>query len=93
MEINYYNFCPSCGKRPKHVSDCFECDCGARYKITCLDDYSEADAAQWRRNNRVEKEYYRNAIVAGNGIYEKCRDCGQMVKINKFLFGDLHFCN
>lgn len=31
-------------------------------------------------------------IIAGNGIYEKCCDCGKLVKINKFLFGSLHLC-
>lgn len=30
-------------------------------------------------------------IIAGNGIYEKCLDCGKLVKINKWC-GDLHFC-
>lgn len=31
-------------------------------------------------------------IVAGNGIYEFCRDCGHYVKMNKWLFGSAHFC-
>lgn len=31
-------------------------------------------------------------IVAGNGIYEKCGWCGQLVKLNKFIFGSLHPC-
>lgn len=32
-------------------------------------------------------------IKAGNGLYTKCSDCGKMVKINKFIFGGLHFCD
>lgn len=24
--------------------------------------------------------------------YRVCRDCGKIVKVNKFLFGALHFC-
>lgn len=31
-------------------------------------------------------------IIAGNGIYENCHDCGKLVKINKFFFGSLHSC-
>jgi len=31
-------------------------------------------------------------IIAGNGIYERCCDCGGLVKINKFMFGGLHVC-
>jgi hypothetical protein len=30
-------------------------------------------------------------IIAGNGIYETCGDCGKLVKINKWC-GGLHFC-
>ena len=32
-------------------------------------------------------------IIAGNKIYDRCGNCGQMVQVNKFLFGSLHFCN
>jgi len=32
-------------------------------------------------------------IVAGSGIYEMCACCNKIVKINKFLFGGLHFCS
>ena len=32
-------------------------------------------------------------ITAGNGIYERCPDCGKLVKLNKFLFGSLHICS
>ena len=31
-------------------------------------------------------------IVAGNKIYERCQDCEELVQINKFMFGGLHFC-
>ena len=31
-------------------------------------------------------------FVAGNGIYERCADCGQLVRLNKWLFGSLHCC-
>ena len=31
-------------------------------------------------------------IVAGNGVYDRCRACGQLVRLNKTLFGSLHFC-
>lgn len=31
-------------------------------------------------------------IIAGNGIYERCADCGNLVKLNKWIFGGLHFC-
>lgn len=31
-------------------------------------------------------------IVAGNSIYERCGDCGQLVK-NKSFFGTLHVCD
>jgi hypothetical protein len=31
-------------------------------------------------------------IIAGNGIYETCRDCGKLVRLNKPVFGALHFC-
>jgi hypothetical protein len=26
------------------------------------------------------------------GIYDRCAKCGRLVKLNKFLFGDLHLC-
>lgn len=26
------------------------------------------------------------------GIYDRCAKCGRIVKLNKFLFGDLHIC-
>lgn len=26
------------------------------------------------------------------GLYDHCRICGQLVKLNKFLFGSLHIC-
>lgn len=31
-------------------------------------------------------------IRAGNGLYDYCADCGQLVKLNKWLFGSLHSC-
>jgi len=31
-------------------------------------------------------------IRAGSGLYEHCADCGRLVKLNKWFFGDLHFC-
>lgn len=30
--------------------------------------------------------------VVSNGIYERCGVCGQMVRLNKRLFGSLHIC-
>jgi len=26
------------------------------------------------------------------GLYDTCSKCGRLVKLNKFLFGDLHIC-
>jgi hypothetical protein len=26
------------------------------------------------------------------GIYDHCAKCGRLVKLNKFIFGDLHIC-
>lgn len=31
-------------------------------------------------------------IVAGTGIYERCGYCMKLVKVNKFIFGDMHIC-
>ena len=31
-------------------------------------------------------------IIVGNKIYERCADCGALVRVNKFLFGALHIC-
>lgn len=31
-------------------------------------------------------------IIAGNKIYDYCRDCGKLVRLNKPFFGDLHIC-
>lgn len=31
-------------------------------------------------------------IVAGSGIYEKCANCGKLVRLNKPLFGSMHLC-
>ena len=30
--------------------------------------------------------------TAGNGVYGKCTQCGDIVKLNKFLLGSFHFC-
>ena len=32
-------------------------------------------------------------IIAGNGIYETCRDCHKLVKLNRWLFAGWHFCD
>lgn len=32
-------------------------------------------------------------LIAGEGIYDTCPRCGKLVKLNKFLFGDLHLCS
>jgi len=32
-------------------------------------------------------------IIVGNGIYEICPKCKKLVKINKFIFGSLHYCD
>ena len=34
----------------------------------------------------------KGVFVAGNGVYVECRWCGKIVRLNKFLFGSLHFC-
>lgn len=35
----------------------------------------------------------RNRIkVVGESIYMICEDCKTLVKLNKWLFGSLHFC-
>jgi hypothetical protein len=31
-------------------------------------------------------------FVAGDGIYQQCGWCGKFVKLNKTVFGALHFC-
>lgn len=31
-------------------------------------------------------------IIAGNGIYARCADCGKLVKLNKWGIGSMHFC-
>jgi len=31
-------------------------------------------------------------IIAGGKIYDTCGDCGQLVRVNKPLFGSLHIC-
>lgn len=31
-------------------------------------------------------------IFIGSKVYERCAACGQMVQINKFIFGSLHAC-
>lgn len=34
------------------------------------------------------------ALLAENGnIYAICSECGDLVQLNKFIFGDLHNCN
>jgi hypothetical protein len=32
-------------------------------------------------------------IVAGNGIYDTCSLCKRLIKVNKFIFGSLHYCD
>lgn len=32
-------------------------------------------------------------IIAGSKIYETCGKCGQLVCVNKWLFGSLHICD
>lgn len=32
-------------------------------------------------------------IIAGNKIYDRCKKCNKMVRINKFIFGGLHICD
>lgn len=34
----------------------------------------------------------QGAFIVGNKIYCRCAECGSLVKLNKFIFGDLHFC-
>ena len=31
-------------------------------------------------------------VAVGDGLYRKCRDCGEIVRINKPFIGALHFC-
>lgn len=31
-------------------------------------------------------------IIMGNSIYQRCNECGQLVKLNKFIVGSLHLC-
>lgn len=45
------------------------------------------------REDSINARIARGETVAvGNALYSQCSKCGQMVKLNKFLFGDLHFC-
>jgi len=31
-------------------------------------------------------------IILGNSIFERCPDCGEIVKLNKWLIGSTHLC-
>ena len=31
-------------------------------------------------------------LIVGNKLYERCADCGEIVCLNKWLFGTLHIC-
>ena len=31
-------------------------------------------------------------FVVGNKLMSRCDECGNLVQINKAVFGDLHFC-
>jgi len=31
-------------------------------------------------------------IIAGNQIWDTCADCGKFIRVNKPVFGSLHFC-
>lgn len=42
------------------------------------------DAQEKLRNNEI--------VAVAGGIYALCRDCGKVVKLNKFIFGALHIC-
>ncbi len=49
--------------------------------------------AQGRRNLARKKELDGGHIIMeGSGFFGKCADCGQVVKLNRFLFGSRHRC-
>jgi len=31
-------------------------------------------------------------IISGKHIWDRCPRCGKMIRLNKFLIGDLHLC-
>ena len=31
-------------------------------------------------------------VAVGNKIYGRCADCGGLVRVDKWLFGSLHYC-
>ena len=34
----------------------------------------------------------REQYLSGGKVFERCPKCGQLVRVNKFLFGSLHTC-
>lgn len=39
-----------------------------------------------------QDEYWKPTRV-GNGIYQRCGNCGDIIKLNKFILGDIHVCS
>lgn len=35
----------------------------------------------------------RGTFVIGNALYAKCANCGSIIRLNKPIFGSLHFCS
>lgn len=31
-------------------------------------------------------------IVVGNKLYDRCPNCGNIIQLNKPIFGSMHFC-
>ena len=38
------------------------------------------------------KERKRVMKISGKHIFDVCGDCGKIVRLNKFIFGDIHAC-
>lgn len=57
--------------------------------------YDSIFAPEWLHSLPAEeqqKAFRGEAIILGGSIWQVCADCKQLVKLNKWIFGALHFC-
>lgn len=38
------------------------------------------------------EDKFRQPQIVGDGIYQRCPGCGDIVKLNKFILGSIHVC-
>jgi len=53
-------------------------------------------APQWMFNlpeKQIRQLQRGEPLAIGDSIYAVCGDCHEVIKVNKFLFGDLHLCD